>query len=127
MPICVIDFGTATTIDVLDKNNKYAGGIILPGIQTGVMALHNSTSLLPLIENTSKTNLKTILQRNTKECIESGIYLGEYNRIKGLTNDIKKQFNPRFIVTGGMGEKIAILLNFEYNPWLTLYGLNSSI
>ncbi|MDD2889529.1 MAG: type III pantothenate kinase [bacterium] len=126
-PVCVIDFGTATTIDVLDKNNKYAGGIILPGIQTGIMALHNSTALLPEIDNINKTNLKTILQKTTKECIESGVYWGEYNRIKGLTNDIKKQFNPHFVVTGGMGEKLATLLNFEYNPYLTLYGLNSSI
>jgi type III pantothenate kinase len=126
-PVCVIDFGTATTIDVLDKNNKYAGGIILPGIQTGIMALHNSTALLPLMEDINNATLKTILQRTTKECIESGVYWGEYNRIKGLTDSIKKQFNPHFIVTGGMGERLAKLLNFEYTPYLTLYGLNSSM
>ncbi|MDD5529093.1 MAG: type III pantothenate kinase [bacterium] len=126
-PVCVIDFGTATTIDVLDKNNRYSGGIIMPGIQTGIMALHNSTALLPLMDDINKTNLKTILQRTTKECIESGVYLGEYNRIKGLTDSIKKQFNPHFVVTGGMGEKLAELLNFDYNSWLTLYGLNCSI
>ena len=126
LPVCIIDFGTATTIDVLNKNNKYAGGLILPGIQTGAEALHNSTALLPLVENLKEEKVIR-LGRSTEECIKSGIYRGEYERIKGLATVIRKQYNPYFIVTGGMGSKLAKMLDFKYNPWLTLYGLNSCI
>lgn len=129
LPVCVIDFGTATTIDVMDKNNlptkqagKYAGGLIMPGLEIGANALHKATALLPEIA-LAKLSLKELLQKSTKSCIEAGIYWGEYYRVKGIIEEIKNKFNPSFIVTGGAGEKIADALKLEYNPWLTLYGL----
>lgn len=124
LPVCVIDFGTATTIDVLAKNDKYAGGVIIPGLEIGANALNQYTALLPKI-NVIELGSKKLLQKSTRECIESGIYWGEYYRIKGIVEEIKSKFHPRFIVTGGAGKKIADALKLKYNPWLTLYGLNN--
>lgn len=124
LPVCVIDFGTATTIDVLGKDNKYKGGLIMPGLEMGAMALHELTALLPAI-NLGKIDDKKLLNKSTKKCMESGIYNGEYFRIKGAVTEIKNKTNPKFVITGGAGKRIASLLKFEYNPWLALYGLDS--
>ena len=132
LPICVIDFGTATTIDVLVKNQKaksknqkvnveYGGGIILPGVSSGLKSLHQNTALLPEVEFSAE--IIQVLGKSTHECIQAGAYWGEKYRIQGLITKIKETINPIFVCTGGMGEQFAKVLSLKYEPLLTLYGL----
>lgn len=127
-PVCVIDFGTATTIDVFDK--KYIGGVIIPGVKLGMEALHSKTALLPEIElrieeRVASSEIK-LLGKSTNECIESGIFFGEIYRIKSFISEIKNQIpNIKIISTGGLGKFFYKHLNIPYEEWLTLIGLNS--
>lgn len=132
LPVCVIDFGTATTIDVLVKNQiskiktqkvdvKYGGGIILPGVMSGLKSLHQNTALLPEVDFSAE--IIQLLGKSTHECIKAGAYWGEVYRIQGLITKIKETINPMFICTGGMGEQLAKALALKYEPLLTLYGL----
>ena len=120
LPVCVIDFGTATTIDVLASNNEYAGGVILPGINLQVNCLHQHTSLLPVA---SQPNELSVLGKSTIECIHAGIYQGEIYRIKGFIEEIRAKFDPKFVCTGGLGEFFTNYLSVKYEPYLTLFGL----
>ncbi|MBI4723020.1 MAG: type III pantothenate kinase [Candidatus Stahlbacteria bacterium] len=131
LPVCVIDFGTATTIDVLIPNSQspipnpqplsYGGGVILPGVSSGLKSLHQNTALLPNVDFSAE--ITQILGKSTHECIKAGAYWGEVYRIQGLINKIKETINPIFVCTGGMGEQFAKVLALKYEPLLTLYGL----
>jgi type III pantothenate kinase len=120
LPVCVVDFGTATTVDVLSEGGEYEGGVILPGIELGLASLSERTSLLPSVSASGKPPL---LGRSTVECMESGAYWGEMSRIEGLLRRIKQGTNPWFVCTGGAGEVVARALSLRYEPWLTLWGL----
>ncbi len=138
VPVCVIDCGSATTIDVLENaksktqntkvDGKYGGGIILPGMKMGLKVLHQNTSLLPNVPFDEAIYELLLLGKSTIECIQSGSYWGELCRIQGLIEKIKRKDNQRttpikFVCTGGIGNLVAKALGFEYDPWLTLYGL----
>ncbi len=96
----IIDFGTATTIDVLDKNGIYDGGVITPGIDLSLKSLQEGTAKLPLV-NFKKT--KSIVGRSTKEAIQSGFFWGYISMIKGLVEriEIEKKCKFEIILTGG--------------------------
>ncbi len=98
--IIIVDFGTATTLDVLNKNGIYYGGIITPGIDLSLYSLKNKTAMLPLVKF-KKT--KKIVGFNTKEAIQSGFFWGYYSMVDGLIEKIKKEQNENFkvILTGG--------------------------
>ncbi len=122
VPVCVIDMGTATTIDVINDKKEHIGGIILPGVRTGFKALVNNTSLLPMVS----LQRVSLLGRSTRECMMSGMFWGEIKRLEGLLQMIKKEVgeNLKFIMTGGEGKFFAPELKIPYSPWLTLIGLN---
>ena len=96
----IIDFGTATTIDVLDKHGVYAGGVITPGIDLSLKSLQMGTAKLPLV-SFRKTN--EIVGKSTKEAIQSGFFWGYVSMIQGLTQKIQKEKKTKFkiILTGG--------------------------
>ncbi len=96
----IIDFGTATTIDILDKNGIYDGGVITPGIDLSLKSLQKGTAKLPLV-NFKKT--KTIVGRNTREAIQSGFFWGYISMIEGLVKriEIEKKSKFEIILTGG--------------------------
>ena len=98
--VVVIDFGTATTFDILNKEGVYFGGIITPGIELSLNILKLKTEKLPLVEF-KKT--KTVVGFSTKEAIQSGFYWGYYSMIEGLIKKINKELNDEFriILTGG--------------------------
>ena len=98
--IIIVDFGTATTLDVLNKNGIYYGGIITPGIDLSLYSLKNKTAILSLIKF-KKT--KKIVGFNTEEAIQSGFFWGYYSMVDGLIEKIKKEKNKNFkvILTGG--------------------------
>ena len=99
-PILIVDFGTATTIDYLNKNSIYEGGIIAPGIDLSLNSLFEYTSKLPLIKF-KKT--KSLIGNNTKNAINSGFYWGYVSLINGLIKRIKKEkkIKPKIVLTGG--------------------------
>jgi len=98
--IMIIDFGTATTIDVLDKNGDYDGGVITPGIDLSLKSLKSGTAKLPLVDF-KKT--KFVVGKSTINAIKSGFYWGYRSMISGLIEKIQFEQNDTFkiIVTGG--------------------------
>ena len=103
-PAIIIDFGTATTFDVIGNGGAYLGGIIAPGVNLSIESLYNSTSRLPRISLKSLNNEKnTLLGKNTISAIESGVFWGYVCMIDGLINRLKKYHpNSKVIATGGL-------------------------
>ena len=89
-PLIIIDFGTATTFDIIDTEGSYIGGVITPGINLSLDALHQSTALLPRISLRKPVN-KSILGKSTVEAMNSGIYWGYVGLIDNIINLIKNE------------------------------------
>jgi type III pantothenate kinase len=123
-PLIVIDCGTATTINVINKAGDFAGGVILPGVVTGMQALSTQTSLLQSIEI---TNPKNVIGKNTAECMLSGAIYGHTAQIEGLTARIAGELGTKaaVIITGGNSEAIIPHCNIalKHEPDLLLEGL----
>ncbi len=100
-PAVVIDFGTATTFDVISPKGSYEGGIIVSGIRLSAESLFQETALLPKI-STAK-GPRTLIGKNTRESIISGIFYGYGAMCCGLIERISKKIRgrPKVIVTGG--------------------------
>ncbi len=122
--IIIIDAGTATTIDVALKTRTYLGGLILPGISASLDYLHQRTALLPRIKPKKP---KDIIGHSTTAGIQSGLYYGITEAIKGIINKIKERLNRPFscIATGGWGKLLYHWIDdIEYfEPVLSLYGI----
>ena len=103
-PAIIIDFGTATTFDVIGNGGAYLGGIIAPGVNLSIESLYKSTSRLPKISLKSLNNEKnTLLGKNTTSAIESGVFWGYVCMIEGLIDKLKKYHpNSKVIATGGL-------------------------
>ena len=102
-PSIVIDFGTATTFDIVSKSGSYEGGIIAPGVNLSLEALYMAASRLPRIKVDNNKNIN-IVGKNTKDSMYSGIYWGYISLIEGLVKRIneEKNFNHYVIATGGL-------------------------
>lgn len=123
--LIIVDFGTATTFDVINKNKEYLGGVILPGIRISMEALVKGTSQLPSVEI---TEIKEVVGRSTAESIKSGLYHGQIGMVKELTKQISKEaFNgdkPLVIGTGGFSRLFENTILFDIIlPNLVLEGL----
>ncbi len=96
----VVDFGTATTFDVINQSGSYVGGVIAPGVALSTKALHEAAAALPHVE--VKRPLK-VVGRNTISCMQSGIYWGYLSLVDGIISKIKneKKIN-KVIATGGL-------------------------
>ncbi|MCB1651427.1 MAG: type III pantothenate kinase [Alphaproteobacteria bacterium] len=106
-PAIVIDFGTATTFDVIDADGAYAGGVIAPGIHLSLEALHRAASKLPSvnIEKPARVTGKTTVQ-----AMQSGLYWGYAGLIRGLLTGLKEENGfeaPLVLATGGLAEMFA--------------------
>ena len=119
----VIDFGTATTFEVI-KNSRFLGGLIFPGIELSKSTLIKKTSLL---KNTQISKSKAVVAKTTKKSIQSGFYWGYIFAINGIIKKItkEKKFKPRIILTGGLAKifKNDIKPKPVINSNLTLEGL----
>ena len=119
----VIDFGTATTFEVL-KNGRFLGGLIFPGIELSKNSLIKKTSLL---KNTKIIKTQIVVAKNTKDSIQSGFYWGYISVINGIIKKIidEKKFKPKIILTGGLAKiyKNDIKPRPIVNSKLTLEGL----
>lgn len=100
-PLIVIDFGTATTFDVIDGNGDYRGGAIAPGIYMSIEALHNAAALLPKID-VVKTD--KVIGTSTVSAMQSGVFWGYIGMIEGMVARIKQEFGTAMtvIATGGL-------------------------
>ncbi len=100
-PAIVVDFGTATTFDVISRKGEYLGGVIAPGAGISAEALFQRTAKLPKVEIQKPA---TAIGTYTIQCIESGLYYGSIGQIKEILSVIKKELKgkPRVIATGGL-------------------------
>ena len=99
--LIIVDFGTATTFDVIDVKGRYAGGAIAPGINLSLEALHRAAAKLP------KVNIQkpaSVIGKNTVSAIQSGIFFGYLGLIEGIVGNISKELGakPFVIATGGL-------------------------
>ncbi len=106
-PIVVIDFGTATTFDIISTNFELLGVVIAPGIKTSLEGLVSNTAQLSMIELDAP---KTVIGKNTKHCMQSGLIFGFAGLVDNIIEKIKKELkcqNITVVATGGLGEIIA--------------------
>ncbi|HOJ50330.1 MAG TPA: type III pantothenate kinase [Spirochaetota bacterium] len=122
LPFCIIDMGTATTFSVVDKNKKYQGGFIIPGIGTMLRSLNEFTAKLPLVNINDEIEFK--LGLNTEDNIRNGIYLLNFEGIKHILNNIKKSYpDITFIGTGGWSRIFNKIFDIN-DPLLIFRGMN---
>lgn len=124
-PIVIVDFGTATTFDVVSADAEYLGGIIAPGLETAVEVLHRVAAKLPLVDLRFPDRL---IGKTTESSMQSGLMFGGAEMVEGLVRRLKKELGrqTRVIATGGLA---AVLLPYlpsvqKVEPFLTLQGLH---
>jgi type III pantothenate kinase len=124
-PAIVIDFGTATTLDVIDKDGAYVGGVIAPGVNLSLEALVEAAAKLPRI-NIQKP--EKVIGTRTVEAMQSGLYWGYVSLIEGLVERIEKEYGQKMqlIATGGLSTLFgADVKNLKViDKELTINGLN---
>ena len=108
LPAIVFDFGTATTINVINSDGSFLGGSILPGVVMGAQALATNTAMLPALKLQPQSELP-LIGRNTEECILSGVVLGNAAIVDDMTARIEEQLGLRatVILTGGSAHLAA--------------------
>lgn len=123
-PLVILDFGTATTFDVVSANNEYLGGIIAPGIELTASVLHQRAARLPKVE------LKFpafVIGTTTEASIQSGLMFGTVELINGLIARIEQQLghSVKTVATGGLAKVVSPYTNKieRVEPFLTLDGL----
>ena len=124
-PLIVVDFGTATTFDVISADKAYLGGVILPGLEMSADSLFQKTSLLPRVAIEKPAH---VIGRSTFESITSGIVWGTAAVIDRLTAQIREEMgepNCPLVATGGHSTTIANLSReiSKVDPDLTLFGI----
>jgi type III pantothenate kinase len=124
-PVVVVDFGTATTIDVISKKGEYLGGAIAPGVETSAEALFNKAARL------SKVDLEAPLKAigtNTRESVQAGLMLGEAAMVDGLVRRVWSELGTEtpVVATGGLAPTMAPLCDTvsDVDVDLTLLGLH---
>jgi type III pantothenate kinase len=123
-PLVVVDFGTSTNFDVVDKNGNFCGGVIAPGVNLSMTALHMAAAKLPSVR---VRRVERVIGKNTVACMQSGLFWGYVGLIEGLVVRIKREFGSpmRVIVTGGLAPLFEGAIDGidDIDPDLTLWGL----
>jgi type III pantothenate kinase len=123
-PLIVIDFGTATTFDVVGADGAYEGGVIAPAVQHSVEALYRAAALLPRVP---VERPESVIGKDTVPAMKSGIYWGYVGLIEGLVSRIKAEYGGamRVVATGGLAPIYADACDVidQVDPDLTLRGL----
>jgi type III pantothenate kinase len=122
--LIVVDFGTATTFDIVSAEGNYEGGVIAPGANLSAEALHQAAAMLPrvAIERT-----QSVIGKDTIPAVQSGLYWGYVGLIEGLVTRIKAEYGEPMtvIATGGLAalfhKQVAVIDHL--NPDLTIAGL----
>ena len=122
--LIVVDFGTATTFDVVGADGAYEGGVIAPGVNLSLQALHQAAAALPLVDVTMPDR---VVGRNTVDCMQSGIFWGYVGLVGGVIERIRaERGHPMKVIgTGGLAPLFqqgdALFDVFE--DALTMHGL----
>jgi len=123
-PLLVLDFGTATTFDVVDRDGAYLGGAIAPGINLSIEALHKAAARLPRI---GIGRPQAVIGRSTIPAMQSGIYWGYVGLVEGLVTRMRAEYDApmRVVATGGLAPLLAegTTIIDVIDPDLTLDGL----
>jgi len=123
-PLVVLDFGTATTVDVVSAKGEYLGGAIAPGVLISAEALASRTAKLPRIEMERPARA---IGRSTIESMRSGIYHGTVGQVRELLAQVIKELGgrPKVVATGGLSRWLPLkeLGIHAMAPDLTLEGL----
>lgn len=125
-PIIIVDFGTATTFDVVSKEGDYIGGVIAPGINTAAEALFLRAAKLPRVE---LVRPQQAIGANTVAAMQSGLVFGYVGLVEGIVNRIQNELTEKakIVATGGDVKIIAresSIVDFV-EPDLTLLGLGT--
>lgn len=104
--VIVVDFGTATNFDVVAGDGAYVGGVISPGVNLSLEALHQGAAALPHVDITMPDK---VIGTNTVECIQSGVFWGYVGLIEGILRRIKAEYGcPMTVIgTGGLAPLFA--------------------
>lgn len=126
--VIAVDFGTATTFDIVLKNGSYQGGIISPGIRTMAESLHSFTSMLPKLKSSELTMPRKIAGKNTAEAMKSGVVYASLAAFEGIVEKIKSEFKTEFSIILSGGFALLIHSSTKYktavNQNLVLDGIN---
>ncbi len=124
LPCIIWDLGTATTVSVVDENNVFLGGAIIPGVNTAIESLSSRTSLLPRIRMEAPAHA---IGKNTIESMQSGAVLGTASTIDGMCERYENELGGKatIIATGGLGRDIIPHCKYDivYDEHLLLDGL----
>jgi type III pantothenate kinase len=126
-PCIVVDLGTATSFDAVSRKGEWIGGAIAPGIEISVEALGARGAQLRKIE---LARPRSIIGKNTVECMQAGILYGFAGQIDGVVNRMAEELaddpnDVTVVATGGLAPLVleeAEVID-EHEPWLTLIGL----
>jgi type III pantothenate kinase len=131
--LIIIDFGTATTFDIIEEDGGYAGGLIAPGINLSLEALYNAASRLPRItiepqQSEGKSSATgSIIGKSTRSAMRSGIFWGYIGLIEGIVARVRKEYKMpmKVIATGGLAPVFAgsssVIQHVDQD--ITLHGL----
>ena len=122
--LIVVDFGTATTFDVVDTDGAYVGGVIAPGVNLSLEALHMAAAALPHVDVTKPLRA---IGTNTVACMQSGVYWGYVGLIEGIVREVRRERESpmKVIATGGLASLFAqgTELFHSVEDDLTMHGL----
>lgn len=124
-PAIVVDFGTATSFDVVDGQGQFVGGAIAPGVETSADALVRRAARLPRVETVSPPSP---IGRSTVTALQSGIVYGAAGQVDALVDRMSRELGPGVttVATGGLANAVldACERIDHHDPWLTLKGLS---
>ena len=125
-PLTLLDLGTATTIEVVDRGSTYLGGCIIPGVRTSLDALTSRAAQLPGIR---LDRPRKVIGKNTVDCMRSGIMYGAAAMLDGMIERMEEELgkSTTVVATGGMAQFVAPLCKREMQVEkdLLLKGLNA--
>lgn len=123
-PVIVLDFGTATTFDVVNAKGEYLGGVIVPGVGISAEALFQRAARLSRVDVRKPPH---VIGRNTQESVQAGLFHGYASLVEGLVRRIRTELGAEapVVATGGLASVFRSELGFlkEVDAGLTLEGL----
>lgn len=124
-PIITIDMGTATTVGVISDGRTYEGGMLLPGVNVSLEALSRRAAQLPDI---SLQHPKTLIGKNTEDCMRSGIVYGTAGMLDGIIDRIREQFPGKEVSVVATGGNAPVIVKYTrnkivYDKYLLMDGL----
>ena len=127
LPAMVIDFGTATTFDLIDADGAYIGGTIAPGVNLSVDALYEAAARLPLIDPASWNTEMPVIGQNTVDAMNAGLFYGYISLVEGMIDKLVAATGTPMtvIATGGLSALFTSAIRGvdHHAPDLTLRGM----